>query len=109
MDTTMSDEPDPRAQQIAALEEALRLPLPESTLAQIAQELRALREGAAPVITAPHAERDVNIATQQSISSTTGAVSNDGRIDGVAVGVNLGTIIYGRTPQEDERRQLVWY
>ncbi|MCX7792664.1 MAG: SUMF1/EgtB/PvdO family nonheme iron enzyme, partial [Chloroflexaceae bacterium] len=27
----------------------------------------------------------------------------------IAVGVNLGTIIYGRTPEEDERRRLVWY
>jgi formylglycine-generating enzyme required for sulfatase activity len=32
-----------------------------------------------------------------------------GRIDGVAVGTNLGTIIYGREPAEDERRRLVWY
>jgi hypothetical protein len=43
MDTTMSDQPDPREAQIAALEAALQLPLPESTLAQIAQDLRATR------------------------------------------------------------------
>ncbi len=36
-------------------------------------------------------------------------VSDDARINGVAVGVNLGKIIYGRDPQEDERRRLVWY
>src|SRR5262249_49491873 len=40
---------------------------------------------------------------------TRGVVDNDGRIDGVAVGVNLGTIVYGRAPEEDERRRLVWY
>lgn len=37
------------------------------------------------------------------------SISDDGRINGVAVGVNLGTIIYGRDPHEDERRRLVWY
>jgi hypothetical protein len=37
------------------------------------------------------------------------ALSADARINGVAVGVNLGTIIYGRDPSEDERRQLAWY
>jgi len=36
-------------------------------------------------------------------------VGDDGRINGVAVGVNLGTIVYGRAPEEDERRRLVWY
>lgn len=36
-------------------------------------------------------------------------VGDDGRINGVAVGVNLGTIMYGRVPEEDERRWLVWY
>ena len=33
----------------------------------------------------------------------------DARINGVAVGINLGTVIYGRPPIEDERRRLVWY
>jgi len=37
------------------------------------------------------------------------SLSNDARINGVAVGVNLGAIIYGRDPSEDERRRLVWY
>jgi formylglycine-generating enzyme required for sulfatase activity len=41
----------------------------------------------------------------------TGSVnlSGDARINGVAVGINLGRIIYGRDPEEDERRHLVWY
>ncbi len=63
----------------------------------------------APTIASPHAERDVNIATQQTVNSNAGTVCNDGRIDGVAVGVNQGVIIYGRRPEEDERRRLVWY
>ncbi len=37
------------------------------------------------------------------------ALSDDARINGVAVGINLGTIIYGRDPSEDERRRLAWY
>src|SRR5262249_55521027 len=36
-------------------------------------------------------------------------LSDDARIDGVAVGINLGRIVYGRDPQEDERGRLVWY
>jgi formylglycine-generating enzyme required for sulfatase activity len=36
-------------------------------------------------------------------------VADDGRLYGPAVGINLGTIIYGRAPIEDERRRLVWY
>lgn len=36
-------------------------------------------------------------------------VDADAHISGVAVGVNLGTIIFGRSPEEDERRRLVWY
>jgi hypothetical protein len=53
--------------------------LPEATLAQIVRDLRALRESAAPVITSPYAERDVNIATNQTITY-------------------LSTIIYGPNP-----------
>jgi hypothetical protein len=40
METTMSDHPDPLDQQIAALESALRLPLPDATRAQIERDLR---------------------------------------------------------------------
>ena len=36
-------------------------------------------------------------------------VSDDARINGVVVGANLGKIIFGRDPEEDERRRLVWY
>ncbi len=32
-----------------------------------------------------------------------------GTIYGPTVGLNLGTIIYGRTPHEEERHRLVWY
>ncbi len=36
-------------------------------------------------------------------------IGDDARVDGVAVGINLGRIVYGRDPREDERRRLVWY
>lgn len=38
-----------------------------------------------------------------------GMVDNQGRINGIAVGVNLGAIIYGRAPDEVERRRIAWY
>jgi formylglycine-generating enzyme required for sulfatase activity len=37
------------------------------------------------------------------------ALSDDARLKGVAVGVNLGTIVYGRDPSEEERSRLAWY
>ncbi|NTU83707.1 MAG: hypothetical protein HGA45_30765 [Chloroflexales bacterium] len=54
---------------------------------------------------------DVSIGNVAGGDMTTGTleVGHDARIDGVAVAVNLGQIIYGRDPGEDERRQLVWY
>lgn len=54
--------------------------------------------------TGDNASRDVRKGVEGGVN-----LSDDARIDGVAVGVNLGTIIYGRDPSEDERRRLVWY
>ncbi len=50
-------------------------------------------------------------ATQQQQAQTQGEVqvTDTATLYGPAVGINLGTIIYGRDPREDERRQLVWY
>jgi formylglycine-generating enzyme required for sulfatase activity/energy-coupling factor transporter ATP-binding protein EcfA2 len=50
------------------------------------------------------AGRDVRKGTEGGVT-----LSDDARLNGVAVGVNLGTIIYGRDPTEDERRRLAWY
>jgi formylglycine-generating enzyme required for sulfatase activity len=36
-------------------------------------------------------------------------LSGEACINGVAVGINLGNIVYGRDPQEDERRQMAYY
>ncbi|HEY3230261.1 MAG TPA: NACHT domain-containing protein [Roseiflexaceae bacterium] len=90
----MSDATDTRDQQIAALETALKLPLPEDTRQRLMADLRALRVAEAPALSA---------AVRGAVD-----VAGEARID-VVVGVNLGRIIYGRDPREDERRQLVWY
>ncbi|NCC36554.1 MAG: hypothetical protein EOM24_31755, partial [Chloroflexia bacterium] len=37
------------------------------------------------------------------------ATVSGGQVHGPVVGLNLGKIIYGRDPDEDERRRLVWY
>jgi formylglycine-generating enzyme required for sulfatase activity len=50
-----------------------------------------------------------NTPSDQRGHHGTVTVGDDGRINGVAVGVNLGRIVYGRDPQEDERRRLAWY
>jgi formylglycine-generating enzyme required for sulfatase activity/energy-coupling factor transporter ATP-binding protein EcfA2 len=44
---------------------------------------------------------------QERIGSV--VLSDDARVNGVAVGVNLGTVVYRRDPSEDERRRLTWY
>ena len=98
----MSDE---RAQRIGEIEAALRQPLPEIARQLLERELRDLRATDAP---------DPPTSTYASVEGTaklSGTVNlgADGRIDGIAVGVNLGKIIYGRDPEEDERKRLVWY
>jgi formylglycine-generating enzyme required for sulfatase activity len=90
-----------RERQIGELEAALHLPLPEAARRQIEISLQNLRAEGANLALANTVGRDLNQGAF--------ALSGDARIDGVAVGVNLGTIIFGRTPEEEERRQLVWY
>ena len=84
----MSDSPDALVQQIAELEATLKLSLPDVARHPLEAELARLC-----------AARDV----------VTGTTNVSGTVNGAAVGVNLGTIIYGRDPSEDERRRLVWY
>ncbi len=82
-----------REQQIAEIEATLKISsIPESVRKLLEKQLQDLR-----------ADRDYS--SIQGIVD----VSDDGRINGVAVGVNLGRIIFGRDPEEDERRRLVWY
>jgi hypothetical protein len=91
MDTPMSDDPNTRDQQIAAIEAALRLPLPEDTRLRLIADLRAM--GAVPA------------------GEVRGVIElrGDARIDGVAIAVNLGTIIYGHAPSDEQHEQLTRY
>ena len=79
----MSDTPASRDQQIAQLEQALKLPLPEATRTQIQQDLARLRAEQAAAGGGIHGTADVS-----------------GTLYGSAVGVNLGTVqnYYGATP-----------
>ncbi len=112
----MSEPRDTLAQQIAALEAALQLPLPEDTRQRLMADLQALQAASAPAgdVVGDLVGGDKVLGDQVAGEKRTagpGAVtlSDDARLNGVAVGVNLGTIVYGRLPHEDERRQLAWY
>lgn len=62
-------------------------------------------------------ERELEILKSKQHTSPEETVQVEGnvefsqlsKIDGIAVGVNLGTIVYGREPLEDERQKLVAY
>jgi hypothetical protein len=73
----MSEAPETLAQQIAALEEALKLPLPATTRAQIEQDLRALHEWR---------------GAQPGDAAIQGTANVSGTLHGNAIGVNLGSV-----------------
>lgn len=73
----MSDTPDPFDQQIAALEAALKLPLPDDSRQRLATDLLALQ-----------AKRAARAAQGAAIQGT---AEVSGTLYGNAIGVNLGT------------------
>jgi hypothetical protein len=80
----MSTSSDELARQVAALEEALKLPLPDASRRQLEQQLSELR-------------------AQQAATPTAGihgTVNVPGTLHGSAIGVNLGTVqsYYGTAP-----------
>ena len=79
----MSTSSDSRDQQIAALQDALTLPLPKATRVQIQRDLDRLRAEKAAAAAGIHGTADVS-----------------GTLYGSAVGVNLGTVqsYYGARP-----------
>jgi formylglycine-generating enzyme required for sulfatase activity len=97
----MSEYPTEHNHKIADLEAALQLPLPETVRQQLELTLAHLRAEGANLAVANSAARDLNQSTVN--------VGDGARIYGPAVGINLGKIIYGRDPLEDERRLLIWY
>ena len=97
----MSDSSDERDRQIAALEAALKLPLPEASRRRLMADLRALRDQRAA---------GARGAVTPGAGDTHGTVNVGGNArPGVVVGVNLGRIIYGADPTDAQREQLTRY
>src|SRR5436305_13729390 len=92
---------DDRARRISAIEAALRQPLPEIARQLLERELRDLRGMDAPT---PPTSTHASVEGTARMSGTVN-LGAGGRIHGIAVGLNLGKIIYGREPDEDERRR----
>jgi formylglycine-generating enzyme required for sulfatase activity len=99
----MSESPDTRAQQIAALEAALQLPLPDESRRQLLASLQALQGTAAlsgDVVVGDKVGGDK--VTGDKIVDPQGSVnvSDDARVAGVVVGVNTGVIhaFFGAQP-----------
>jgi hypothetical protein len=78
----MSRPPDTLAQQIAALEAALQLPLPEESRRQLTADIQVLR------------------MQQANHAGIQGTVDVSGELHGNAIGVNLGTVqaFFGSPP-----------
>ena len=108
----MSESSDMLAQQIAALEAALQLPLPEESRRQLEANLQALRTTVAITGDAIAGDKvggdkvggDKIVEPQGTVN-----VSDDARVAGVVVGVNLGRIVYGADPTDAQREQLTRY
>ena len=95
-------------QQIAALEDALELPLPEESRRQLETNLRLLRAtvvAAGDVISSNKVGGDKVVGDKVELQ---GAVSVSGSAQ-VAVGINLGRILYGADPTDLQRDQLMRY
>jgi len=119
----MSDPYADLDRQIAELEATLALDLPDvarQALATKRDALRAQRAGLASSTQLPTTVGGDAVGGDKVEGDKVGgnkviehdgevSVSGDAHINGVVVGVNLGRIIYGRDPEEDERRRLVWY
>lgn len=79
--------------------------------------LAALADAAAPAVPAGGGDTlTTGDLTQSTVAvgagataTTHGSLMVNGTVYGPTVGLNLGTIIYGRDPRDDERRRLIWY
>jgi formylglycine-generating enzyme required for sulfatase activity len=100
----MSEAPTPLAEQIAALEAALKLPLPEESRRQLLASLQALRSTATIAGDAVAGDK----VAGDKIVEPQGTVDVSGTAH-VAVAINLGRIIYGIDPTDVQREQLTRY
>ncbi len=110
----MSESPDTLAQQIAALEAALELPLPEESRRQLLDKLQALQAAVAPtgdVVAGDKVGGDK--VTGDKIVEPRGAVDlrDNARVTGVVVGVNTGAIqaFFGAQPPINAKELLDSY
>lgn len=83
----MSEAVNSRIQQIEDLKATLKLPIPDSLRLELEKRITAL---------------ELEVAGQAVGQLISGSIA-------VNVGLNLGRIIYGRDPKEDEQRRLAWY
>lgn len=106
---TMSESHTLLTQQIAALEAALKLPLPKESRRQLETNLRSLR--ASIVVAGDDVAGDKvggDKVVGNKIIEPQGTVGVSGSAH-VAVGVNLGRILYGADPTDLQREQLTRY
>ncbi len=88
----MSESPEDIQRQIAELEALLKLPMPDIARQSLEAQLAALQQ---------------QQQQQQNVRGTVTA-SDNAHID-QAIGVNLGTVIYGAQLDDQRRERLVWY
>jgi hypothetical protein len=103
------DDSDPRLSSLRALRDSATDP---ALRAALDAAIAALRPPPRPLLDLSAAQMgdvavgDVAVGDMRKGSVTLGG---DARVFGPAIGLNLGTVIYGRGPDADERRRLVWY
>jgi formylglycine-generating enzyme required for sulfatase activity/energy-coupling factor transporter ATP-binding protein EcfA2 len=103
----MTDTPDEIQRKIAELE-ALRPSLGDAAVDAAIAALRAQTPAPGDTLNAQDSQGAINrpAGPVERIFST---VTTTGDNYGINIGVNLGRIIFGRDPVEDEQRRLVWY
>jgi hypothetical protein len=106
----MSEDIESLRRQIAELEAALQQPLPAIVADLTRQQLAALQS---QLSINESNFTSANVAAQNivghDLNQQTGTAQNSGTVTGAVIGLNLGKIVFGRDPSEDEQRRLSRY
>jgi formylglycine-generating enzyme required for sulfatase activity len=106
----MSEDIESLRRQIAELEAALQHPLPAIAADLIHQQLAALQS---QLSINESNFTSANVAAQNivghDLNQQTGTAHNSAPNTGAVIGLNLGKIVFGRDPSEDEQRRLSRY
>jgi hypothetical protein len=106
----MSEDIESLRHQIAELEAALQQQLPPIVETLTRQQLAALQS---QLSINESNFTSANVAAQNIIghdlNQQTGTAQNSGQNNGAVIGLNLGKIVFGRDPSEDEQRRLSRY